>query len=360
MENVGKLLRNGNRLQLEGNIDKVAVPGLFAQFSSMKDIASIAVIDLTNVSMIDSAGVALLDEMQQRIGKPELTGVSSAVQRSIDTFTSLSLAKQQESVPPGFFEMVGDKAITWWSSVIYSLYLTSDTLYWAFVGIFNHKGQRKNSFIQQSLLIGVDALPIVGLLSFILGLILALQAAAQLRMFGANIFVANLVSISMVREMGPMMTAIIIAGRSGSAIASEIATMNVTEELDALKMMAINPIRYIVVPKFHAMTICMPLLVTVSIFLGVFGGALVAMFYLDLTINAYIEQGISALVFKDIILSLTKSTFFSWVIVIIGSYYGFRVQGGAEGVGKATTASVVASIFAVIVLDVIFSLIYLI
>ncbi len=360
MANEGTLLRDGNRLKLEGDLDKIAVPGIFAQFSSLKDIASVESIELSGVTMIDSAGVALLDEMQKRIGQPQVTGTTPSVQRSIDTFTSLALEPQIAVKPPGFFETVGDKAFNWRDSVVYSLYLTSDTLYWAFVGIFNRKGQRKGSFIQQSLLIGVDALPIVGLLSFILGLILALQAAAQLRMFGANIFVANLVSISMVREMGPMMTAIIIAGRSGSAIASEIATMNVTEELDALKMMAINPIRYIVVPKFHAMTVCMPLLVTLSIFLGVLGGALVAMFYLDLTFNAYIEQGISALIFKDIVLSLVKSTFFSWVIVIIGSFYGFRVQGGAEGVGKATTASVVASIFAVIVLDVIFSLIYLI
>ena len=360
MATQGRLQRDNDRLRLEGNLDKNAVPGIYTQFSSMKDVSAIEDIDLSGVVMIDSAGVALLDEMQKRIGQPQISGISPTVQRSIDTFTSLALEPPEAVRPPGYFEMVGEKAFNWRDSLVYSLYLTADTLYWAFVGIFNRKGQRKGSFIQQSLLIGVDALPIVGLLSFILGLILALQSAAQLRMFGANIFVANLVAISMVREMGPMMTAIIIAGRSGSAIASEIATMNVTEELDALKMMAINPIRYIVVPKFHAMTVCMPLLVTLSIFLGVFGGALVAMFYLDLTINAYIEQGINALIFKDIFLSLIKSTFFSWVIVIIGSFYGFRVQGGAEGVGKATTASVVASIFAVIVLDVIFSLIYLI
>ncbi len=364
MERTPRLQRSEKGIQIDGYLNKVVVPEFFTQFSVMKDIASIESIDIHNVTMIDSSGVAFLDEIIQRVEKlgnaPALIGASTDVRKSIDTFTSLSLRQVEKTAPAGFFEMVGDHALNWWESFIYSLYLTADTLYWAFVGIFNHKGQRKGSFIQQSLLIGVDALPIVSLLSFILGLILALQSAAQLRMFGANIFVANLVSISMVREMGPMMTAIIIAGRSGSAIASEIATMNVTEELDALKMMAINPIRYIVVPKFHAMTVCMPLLVTVSIFVGVFGGALVAMVYLDLTINAYIEQGVNALIFKDIVLSLVKSTFFSWVIVIIGSFYGFRVTGGAEGVGKATTASVVASIFAVIVLDVIFSLIYLI
>ncbi|HDR05844.1 MAG TPA: ABC transporter permease, partial [Candidatus Marinimicrobia bacterium] len=172
--------------------------------------------------------------------------------------------------------------------------------------------------------------------------------------------VADLIAISMVREMGPMMTAIIVAGRSGSAIASEIATMVVTEEVDALKMMAISPVRYLVAPKFNAMTICMPLLVTLSIIVGMFGGLLVGYFYLNLSPQAYIAESFMILTLKDLFIGLSKSVFFAWVIVIIGSHYGFKVSGGAEGVGKATTASVVASIFAVIVLDAVFSLIFLI
>ena len=213
--------------------------------------------------------------------------------------------------------------------------------------------------IKQSLLIGVDALGIVGLLSLIIGLILALQSAAQLRQYGASIFVADLIAISMVREMGPIMTAIMIAGRSGSAIASEIATMQVTEEIDALKMMAINPVRYIVVPKVHAITICMPLLVTLSTIIGIFGGLIIATTYLDLSAVSYFTEIFKVLSLKDIMVGLSKSFAFAWVIVFIGSYYGFNVKGGAEGVGKATTLSVVASIFAIIVLDVIFSFMYL-
>ncbi|MBU0567119.1 ABC transporter permease, partial [bacterium] len=220
--------------------------------------------------------------------------------------------------------------------------------------------QRRGSTIAQSLLIGVDALGIIGLLSLIIGLILALQSAAQLRQFGASIFVADLIAISMVREMGPMMTAIIVAGRSGSSIAAEIATMKVTEEIDALKMMAINPIRYVVVPKLHAITICMPFLVVISTIIGIVGGLIIAVTYLDLSVISYFNEAIGVLSLKDVLVSLTKSIFFSWVIVIIASYYGFKVQGGAEGVGKATTASVVASIFAVIVLDALFSLIFLV
>jgi phospholipid/cholesterol/gamma-HCH transport system permease protein len=134
--------------------------------------------------------------------------------------------------------------------------------------------------------------------------------------------------------------------------------MKVTEEIDALKMMAIDPIRYVVVPKFQAISICMPLLVTVSIFVGFLGGLIVAVSYLDLSAISYFTELFAILTIKDVLIGLMKSLFFAWVIVIIASYYGFRVSGGAEGVGKVTTLSVVASIFWVIVLDALNSLIF--
>jgi phospholipid/cholesterol/gamma-HCH transport system permease protein len=239
------------------------------------------------------------------------------------------------------------------------LLLASEIYYWSFIGLLNHKGQRKGSLVQQAALLGSQALPIVALLSFIIGFILSLQSAVQLRNFGANVFIADLLAVTMVREMGPMMTAIIIAGRSGSAIASEIATMQVTEEIDALKMMALSPIRYIVVPKFHAITVVMPMLVAFSILVGMVGGGIIALGYLGLSMETFLKRSIDIITLKDLVVSLGKSTVFAWVIVIIGSYFGFQVKGGAEGVGKATTASVVASIFAVIVLDAMFSLLYL-
>ncbi|MCK9330183.1 MAG: ABC transporter permease, partial [Candidatus Cloacimonetes bacterium] len=155
-------------------------------------------------------------------------------------------------------------------------------------------------------------------------------------------------------------TAIILAGRSGSAIASEIATMKVTEEIDALKMMALNPIRYIVVPKFHAVTICMSLLILFSIIVGIFGGLIIAVTVLNLSPIAFLKTCIEVITIKDLMITLIKSTVFAWQIVIIGSHYGFQVTGGAEGVGKATTQAVVSSIFGVIIMDAIFSLIYLI
>ncbi|MCD4652004.1 MAG: MlaE family lipid ABC transporter permease subunit [Candidatus Cloacimonetes bacterium] len=356
--------RNGADLYLTGVIDKHSAPELLAQTILLEDISSIKRVDISGVSSIDSAGVALLDELVDRIknqqGLAEITGATGIVARTVETFSQIIGDLSQPQKPPAFFEKIGESALEMKKSLYDYILLSSEITYWSIRGIFSKKAARKGSFIQQALLIGADALPIVSLLSFIIGLILALQAAAQLKQFGANIFVADLLSISMVREMGPMMTAIIVAGRSGSSIASEIATMKVTEELDALRMMSINPIRYVVVPKFLAMSLCLPLLVTLSIVVGIFGGLIIGITYLDLSAYSFINQCILANKASYIFISMAKSMFFAWVIVIIGSYFGFAVTGGAEGVGKATTSSVVASIFAVIVLDVIFSLLYMV
>jgi phospholipid/cholesterol/gamma-HCH transport system permease protein len=290
--------------------------------------------------------------------KPELINAADGVQSTINTFSSIRLTSPEKKKTDNIFIRIGGSLFSWFESSKSAFYLVADIYYWSFIGLFDKKGQRKGSVIQQSVLIGVDALGIICLLSLILGLILALQSAAQLRQFGANIFVADLIAISMVTEMGPILTAIILAGRSGSAIASEIATMQVTEEIDALKMMAINPIRYVVVPKFHAITICIPLLVTASTLIGIFGGLIIAVTYLDLSAIVFFNRVFEVLTLKDVLVGLGKSYFFAWVIVIIGSYYGFNVKGGAEGVGKVTTQSVVASIFWIIILDAISSLIF--
>ena len=347
-----------NIIFFEGELDKFTVPTIATRLQK-QNISNVTAIDLKGLNRIDSAGVALLNHIQAEVtGEITITGMSNEIRKAFDTFTFKEEAEivveQQESL----LEKLGSSFYRWLESAKQGLYLTADISYWSVVGIFRKKGSPRSAVIGQSLLIGVDALGIIALLSLIIGLIIALQSAAQLRQFGANIFVADLIAISMVREMGPMMTAIIIAGRSGSAIASEIATMKVTEELDALKMMALDPIRYVVVPKFQAITICMPLLVTMATLIGIIGGLIVAVVYLDLSAISYFNQAIQILTIKDVLVGLMKSVIFAWVIVIIASYYGFSVKGGAEGVGKVTTASVVASIFWVIVLDALNSIIF--
>ena len=204
----------------------------------------------------------------------------------------------------------------------------------------------------------MNAFPIVALISFLIGFILALQSAAQLRQFGASIFVADLISISMTREMGPLMTAIIFAGRSGSAIAAELATMVVTEETDALKAMGLNPVRYNLVPKIHAISTMMPLLTILSMVLGILGSLLIGVVYLGIGVKPFMMQAINALILKDILTGLVKSIVFAWLIVITSAAYGLRVRGGAADVGRATTASVVTSIFLVILADSVLGLLF--
>jgi len=354
-----RLVFENNELRIVGDLTHQTVPGLkkLVRRNKKKPVQSI---DLKDLTYTDGSGVVFLDWLSCEIfpGIP-LNNAADKVQKALDHFSSRDLKIQLPPKHPGFFESVGNTALMVKKNILDIFYLTSEIMLWSLYGIFISKGRRKGAVAQQIFLIGSNAVGIVGLLSIVLGLIIALQSAAQLRQYGAGIYVADLIAISMVREMGPMMTAIIIAGRSGSAFAAEISTMKVTEELDALKMMALNPIRYVVVPKFLAITICMPLLVMISIILGIVGGFIVGLTYLDLTYVSYFNETLSILEVKDLLIGLSKSVFFAWVIVIIASFYGFKAEGGAEGVGKVTTSSVVASIFAVIVLNALFSLIYM-
>jgi len=311
---------------------------------------------------LDSAGVALIDEILEKCNQKidSLINFSDTNQQKIKIFSVHGLLIETPPDRGPFLLIIGDNILDYLRKFFDMILLTSEIFYWSIIALLDKKGHRENSFIQQSILIGFNALPIVGLLSFIIGFIIALQSAVQLKQFGADQFLANLLSITLVREISPLITAIIVAGRSGSAIASEIATMKVTEELDALKMMALNPIRYVVVPKFHAVTVCMSLLVLFSILVGILGGLIVATTVSDLSPNSFLSACVRIVKPKDLIITLIKSIVFSWQIVVIGSHYGFQVKGGAEGVGKATTQSVVAAIFGVIIMDAIFSLIYLI
>ncbi|MBP7462340.1 MAG: ABC transporter permease [Candidatus Delongbacteria bacterium] len=236
--------------------------------------------------------------------------------------------------------------------------LISDIVYWSGLAMLGRNQHRRGSVIHQAVLIGVEALPIIGLMSGLVGLILALQSAAQLRQFGADIYIANLIGIAMIREMGPLMTAIMLAGRSASSFASEIATMVVTEEMDALKIMAIQPIRFVVVPKMLAISMVTPLLTVFSNALGILGGFLVAILYLEIPAGAFASQLIQSIQVQDILIGEFKSLVFAWIILSIGAYAGFKVHGGSQGVGLVTTQAVVSSIFAIILADSMFSLVF--
>lgn len=236
--------------------------------------------------------------------------------------------------------------------------LGMETLHWIFIAPFKGKKIRWQSVIEQSVRVGWQSIPIVAVISFFIGLILAMQAAYQLKPFGATIYVANLVAVSLTRELGPLLTAIIIAGRFGSAIAAEIGTMKVGEEIDALKTMGLNPIHFLVVPRFLALLIMLPALTLISDFVGIFGAYIFSVGPLNISSIRFINQTIEALVMKDMVTGLIKTGVFAVIISFIGCYEGFIVEGGAEGVGKSTTNSVVASIFLIITADVVFTALF--
>ena len=205
---------------------------------------------------------------------------------------------------------------------------------------------------------GFDALPIVGLLSFLLGVVVAYQGADQLRQYGANIFVADLVGLSMLREFAPLMTAIIIAGRSGSAYAAQIGTMAVTEEIDAMRTLGISPQEMLVLPKLIALIVALPLLTVFADVFGVFGGMLMARNQLDVGFVEFLDRFVKAVSPTAFMVGVGKAPVFAAIIAIVGCYQGFKTKGGADSVGRQTTRSVVQSIFLVIVADALFSVVF--
>ncbi len=205
---------------------------------------------------------------------------------------------------------------------------------------------------------GADAVPIVLLINFLIGFVMGFQSAVQLKQFGANIFVADLVGLSITRELGPLMTAIIVCGRSGAAFAAELGTMKVSEEVDALRTMGFGPWRYLVIPRMLALILVMPILTLLADLVGILGGLLVGILSLDLSITAYLNETRNALHMWDIFQGLIKCGVFGFAIGLIACQQGLATSGGAEGVGRRTTAAVVTSLFALILIDAGFTMLF--
>jgi phospholipid/cholesterol/gamma-HCH transport system permease protein len=236
--------------------------------------------------------------------------------------------------------------------------LGGQAAYYTFVAPFQGKPLRLQRAVSQAMDVGVRALPILSLITFFIGLILALQAAYELRRFGAISYVATAVAISMSRELGPLITAIVVIGRSGSAFAAEIGTMKVTEEIDALETMAISPIRFLVTPKFLAMILMLPCLTIWANAMGILGGSLFGVAQADFTFVRYIQASLDSLLLRDIMTGLVKSVMFGITITAVGCQEGLDTGAGAEQVGRSTTRAVVVSIFLVVLVDLVFTTLF--
>ena len=322
-------------------------------------------VDLERVSYLDDFGVLVLVELRRAVaqwkGRLYLRNVSDKVKETISTLHFDSLGEVGPSIVrkhhPGIFVRLGEATLRHVSDIKYLVGFIGSVFLSLLYVCFHPRSLRMDDTILYMQKIGVDALPIVGLISFLLGLIMAFMSAVQLEQFGANIYVASLVSLAMVRELGPIMTAIIVAGRSGSAFAAEIGTMKISEEVDALFTMGFDPTRFLVVPKIIASVIMVPILTLFSDLFAMAGGLVVGVFMLDLTANAYIGQTIKTLKLFDVFWGLAKSGVFGLLIAWIGCLRGFQVKGGAASVGQATTSAVVSSLFLIILSDSVFTVI---
>ncbi|MEP7016052.1 MAG: ABC transporter permease [Verrucomicrobiota bacterium] len=227
--------------------------------------------------------------------------------------------------------------------------LNASLLYWVLVAPFTGQFFNFSAIFRQMVFIGVRAAPMVALTAFSVGVTLAMQAAHSLKALGAEVYVPDLVMVTLLREMGPVLIAVIVIGRSGSAVAAELGTMKVSEEIEALEVMAINPIQYLVVPRFLAMLVMLPALTIMGNYIGVLGGWAVCRFALDFNTAGYVIRALESATSWDLYSGMIKSVVFAWIVITIACNAGLHVEGGAEGVGQATTASVVEALLAMLI-----------
>jgi phospholipid/cholesterol/gamma-HCH transport system permease protein len=321
-------------------------------------------VDLSGIRYLDSAGALALLNLRERAESQSIpfrfVNAAEEARRIL-----VLLDRPTLHTPPlitgrrsaNLFEQAGESsralAIDFWAVMEFVGELIRGLGY----SLIHPRSVRWNDVLFYMKRAGMDGLPIVSLISFLIGLVIAFMSSLQLKQFGAYLYVASLVSIAIVRELGPLMTGIIVAGRSGSAFAAEIGTMMVNEEVDALRTMGFDPTRFLAVPKVLAAMIVVPLLTLYADVFGILGGLLIGVMFLDLTVYSYVDWTLWSITLFDIVASLVKSMIFAALIAGIGCQRGFGVRGGAAAVGSATTSAVVAGIFLIIVVDSIFAVI---
>ncbi|MDB5103839.1 MAG: hypothetical protein JWP91_1528 [Fibrobacteres bacterium] len=319
-------------------------------------------LDCGKLHKLDALSLAWLaylqDTLEKSGGRLVLSRLSPELKKDLAKVTLPEAEKPDGKEKPGLAARVGESTLKLWVEMRDTLVLLSESLYWSTMAFFRPKTLLREDIIIQMVRLGSNALPIVLLLSTLIGFTLALQSGIQLQKFGATVFLASGMGISMVTEIGPVMTAVILAGRSGSSITAEISTMVVQEEVGALHAMAINPIHFLVLPRFWAMSLCMPLLTVLSAASGIFAGLVVGLLFFRLSPASYLHELKDAVTINYLGQALIKSLTFSWIIALVAINKGMNVRGGADAVGKATTSCVVTCIFTIILADAVFSFIF--
>jgi phospholipid/cholesterol/gamma-HCH transport system permease protein len=350
----------GNRAALHGALDIRTLAEAERSLVHWPKKRKSGAIDLSDLSSLDTPGALFLCGLRNK--GIELTGVSADHRALLDLVCGLDLKPlpKQASVPR-------------WRQVIIELGKGADEAWHDTLDVITFIG-RAVSAIGNALIhprslrfpsisrhieeTGIHALPIIALMAIMISIVIGYQGVAQLRPYGGEDFTINLVAVSMLREMGVLITAIMVAGRSGSAFAAEIGVMKARDEVDALNVMGMDTMEMLVTPRLIALVITLPLLTFFSDIMGLFGGAMISRFLLDVSPLQYVDRVRHAVDASDLFVGLVKAPMFGFLIAVIGCMHGLRVRGSAESVGRETTRAVVKSIFVVIVLDALFSILF--
>lgn len=323
--------------------------------------SGVLTIDASAVSAMDTSGAWLLHRTMRALERDgssvRLRGLRPEFEALLRLIAAHDVAPQFEATP-GRLARIGRRAWLNLANAFGMLSFLGENAIVLLRSIAHPRRIRWRAIAYNLQTTGFEALPITGLLSFLMGIVIAYQGAEQLRQFGANIYVADLVGLSMVRELSPMLTAIIVAGRSGSAYAAQIGTMKVTEEIDALRTIGVGPLELLVLPKVLALIVALPLLTVYTDVMGVLGGMIMARAQLDVSFGAFFERLLEAVTLNSFLVGVGKAPVFAVIIALVGCYQGFQVGGSADSVGRQTTLSVVQSVFLVIVTDALFSILF--
>ncbi len=318
-------------------------------------------IDAGGISSLDTAGAWLLLQIRRHLQaagrQVRFEGLAPEQDRLIE-FVSAASREADHAAAPRRAATAGEKGRAVAADLVRFLAFFGETMVSLFSALRRPGKIRWQEIFSEVHETGVKALPIIGLLSFLMGVVFAYLGAVQLKLYGANIYIADMVGYSMLRELAPFLTAILVCGRTGSAFTAQIGTMKVREEVDALQTIGISPIEMLVLPKLLGLLLVMPLAAVYADILSVFGGMVMANAQLGLGFGAFIGRLEEAITYTTFMLGLCKTPVFAAIIAIVGCYQGFRVMGSAESVGRRTTISVVQSMFLVIVTDALFSVLF--
>ncbi|WP_424830056.1 ABC transporter permease [Ruegeria sp.] len=353
-------------IRLSGDLLTQSLETVEAGFRAVKPISGDVVVDLSQIQALDTGGAWLIADLERRLtsngAHVQIQGAQPAHATLIETVSRNIPKEVGEQEPPGGFvnwvARLGHRTTSGWEDTLSILAFLGLTLHRLARTIVMPWRLRRAALVSQMEQAGFKALPIVSLMGFLIGVVLAFQGATQLKQFGAEIFVVELISISILRELGVLLTAIIVAGRSGSAFTASIGSMKVQEEIDAMRTLGLDPIEVLVVPRVLALLIMLPILGFVADIAGLIGGALMSWIDLGVSPGMFLTRLKENTDVWQLAVGLIKAPFFALVIGVIACWQAMQVRGSSESVGQRTTASVVQSIFMVIAIDALFSIFF--